>query len=177
MTGAKEYGKALFSLTEELGISEEALGDLRDAVAALKENPGYITLLDTPALPSGEKVALSDEAFASLLPTVRDLIAILCEKHAVYLLPAVAQAFREEYDEARGILRAEAITARPMTDAQRKSMSEKLARMTGKKVVLQNRIDPKIIGGVTLRYAGIQLDDSLRSRLDRLAESLQNAIL
>ena len=177
MIGAKEYGEALFSLTEELGTTETVAQDLRAAVAAIGENADYIKLLDTPALPAEEKLALAEEAFRAVDESLRSLILILCERHAVYLLPAVAKEYALAYDKARGILRAEAITALPMSEEQCGRMSEKLAQMTGKRVVLRNTVDASVLGGVRLRYAGNQLDSSVRTRLDAMAKSLKEAIL
>ena len=43
--------------------------------------------------------------------------------------------------------------------------------------MLKNSVDPALIGGITLRYGGVQLDDSIQSRLDRLRRSLGEAIV
>ena len=51
MTGASEYGKALFMLSEEEGKTESALAEIKAVADILKKNPEYIKLLDTPALP------------------------------------------------------------------------------------------------------------------------------
>ena len=177
MTGASEYGAALFSLTEERSSTERVLTDLHDLLAVLKENPDYILLLDTPALSVPEKRELAKEALAPLDDTLLDLIMILCEKHAVHLLPAIGKVFVKQYDEARGILRAEAVSAVAMTEKQKQNMIEKLSALTGKTVVLRNTVDPSILGGITLRYAGTQLDHSVKTRLERIADRLKEAIL
>ena len=46
--------------------------------------------------------------------------------------------------------------------------------MTGKKIILKNTVKPEILGGVMLRYSGIQLDGSVKARLDGFAKSLKN---
>ena len=46
--------------------------------------------------------------------------------------------------------------------------------MTGKKIILTNTVKPEILGGVMLRYSGIQLDGSVKSRLDAFSRSLKN---
>ena len=46
--------------------------------------------------------------------------------------------------------------------------------MTGKKIILKNTVKPEILGGVMLRYSGIQLDGSVKSRLDAFERSLKN---
>ncbi|MBQ8719453.1 MAG: ATP synthase F1 subunit delta [Clostridia bacterium] len=177
MINAAEYGKALFLLSEERGTTESVLADARIARAVLLENPKYSKLADTPALSKDEKTALIAEAFASLDPDLVSLLKILCEKHSVCEFCKVADAYFALYDESRGIERVEAITAVPMTAAQIDAMKAKLERLTGKQIIITNKTDRAILGGVKLRYAGIQLDGSLKKRLDTLESSLKSIII
>ena len=75
------------------------------------------------------------------------------------------------------ILRATAITARPMEERQKEALRRKLSELTGKQVCLETQIDADLIGGIRLRYEGVQLDGSLRSRLDALRRNLADAIV
>ncbi len=177
MIDAKEYGKALFLLSEEEGNTEQAMQDIALMKEAMRKNPSYETLLDTPALPAETKLGLIDEAFAGIDANVKNLLKILCEKHATHDMPRVADAFSALYDESRGNLRVEAITAVPMSKKQLEAMTEKLALQTGKHIIIKNIVDASILGGVTLRYAGVQLDGSVRSRLESLEKSLKEIII
>ena len=177
MIDAKEYGKAIFLLSEEEGKTENAMRDILLVKDAMHENPTYETLLDTPALAKEEKLALVDRAFASLDGNLLNFVKILCEKHAVYQLPRVADVYAALYDEARGIERVEAVTAVAMTEKQLSALTNKLAALTGKSIVIRNTIDPTILGGVVLRYAGTQLDGSLRARLESFEKSLKDLVI
>lgn len=174
MAGRNEYGNALFLLAKEEGSYEVVKEDLEAARLALKENSEYVKLLDTPALKKAEKLSLIDSAFSSLNYSVVNLLKILCEKHLVYSFGDVVDTYSDLYDEYKGIERVEAVTAVALTDAQRKAITEKLHSMTGKNIVLKNTVDPAILGGVMLRYSGIQLDGSVKSRLDAFSRSLKN---
>lgn len=174
MTEKNEYANALFMLACEEGAAEAVKADVDSAALAFKENPDYIKLLDTPALTKAEKLALIDDAFSSLHYSVKNLIKILCEKHLVHSFKELACAYSSLYDEYAGIERAEAITAIPLTDEQKNAIMQKLAEMTGKKIILKNTVKPQILGGIMLRYSGIQLDGSVKSRLDSFALSLKN---
>ena len=58
MIDAAGYGRALYELSAEQGI-EKTLGQQLEAVCgALKQEPRYITLMDTPAVGSSEKCAM-----------------------------------------------------------------------------------------------------------------------
>lgn len=177
MIDAADYGKALFELAMETGAAERVFEELALVCRALRENPAYVTLLDTPAVNTEEKLCLIRKAFGNVEPILLNFLSILCEKRSVYQLPACAGAYNKLYDEARNILRATAITARPMSGKQELALKEKLRRLTGKTVILENQTDAGLIGGITLRYGGVQLDDSIRSRLDKLQRSLSQTIV
>ena len=106
-----------------------------------------------------------------------NFLSLLCEKRSFYLFFACADAYDGFYDEAHNLLRATAITAVPMQAYQMDALSKKLESITDKTVILTNRIDENLIGGITLRYGGVQLDDSIRSRLDKLRRSLSDTIV
>lgn len=177
MAFSNEYGKALFMLSEESGNTEKVLSDVKLANEAFSKNPEYVKLLDTPAITKAEKLTLIDEAFASLDESVKNLIKILCEKHSVFSFGEVAKTYFEAYDESRGIEHVEAVTAIAMTKTQLDAMKAKLAKITGKHIIIKNTVDPKILGGVKIRYSGIQLDGSIKTRLDKFEESLKNTVI
>ena len=177
MTGAGEYGKALFLITDEDGVTEKVLADIKTAESVFKANPEYVRLLDFPAITKEERVALVDEAFAGIDYRLLNLIKILTEKRSVRLFSKVAEAFYSLYDESRGIVRVEAITAIPLTNEQSDAIAKKLSLSLGKTVVLKNTVDRSILGGVKLRYSDVQLDGSVKTRLDKFEEALKNTVI
>ena len=177
MTAGTEYGRALFMLTEELGITEDAYLDVCAADEIFKKNPEYVKLLDTPAVSKAEKLRLADEAFFSLDENVKNLIKILAERHSVYTFGEILKSYSELYRESRGIELVSAVTAIPMTESQLSKMSEKLSAMTGKKIIIKNTVSPEILGGVKLRFSGTQLDGSVKTRLDKFEKSLKNTVI
>ena len=177
MTAGIEYGKALFMLTEERESTDAALTDVKTVDAIFKSNPDYVRLLDTPALVKAEKLSLADEAFGTLDEDVKNLVKILSERHSVHLFKEVARTYIQLYNESRGIITVEAVTALKMTDGQLEALREKLAKQTGKTIIINNTINPEILGGVKLRYLGRQLDGSVKTRLDKFEKSLKNTVI
>ena len=177
MTNAKEYGRALFLLSEEDGTTEALAEEIRLVKEILREHPRYEKLLDTPALSREEKLLLIDGAFSSLNENLVNLLKILCEKHSVYQFARIAEAYADLCDEARGIERVEALTAVAMTPKQIGALTEKLSLSTGKTVIVRNTVDPSLLGGVVLRFMGKQLDGSVKARLCALEKSLKETVL
>ena len=174
---AEEYGRALFSLAEEMNISESVLSDLTVCAEALRENPVYKNLIDSPAIPAEEKLTAIREAFSSLTEPVLNLLMILAEGRDFYLIPGIKKSYEELYYESRGILRAEVISATVLTEEQKSKLVTKLEGITGKKIKIKCTVDKSLIGGLQLRYGGIQLDGSIKSRLDEIEKRLANAVI
>lgn len=177
MIAKNEYAKALFMLSEEEESCEKTLLDLKIAVTAISENKSYLDLLDTPALAKEEKLALIDAAFSSLSESIVNLLKILCQKRLARLLPDILKEYEVLYDEKFGILRVEAISARPMSCEQISALKTKLEAEKSKTVIIKNTVKPEILGGIQLRYSGIQLDGSLKTRLDKIEASLKSVIV
>ena len=177
MIDAQGYGKALFELAQDNQNEAQVRNELLLVRKVLCENPEYITLMDTPAVSSEEKCRLLNTAFGSMDAMLQNFLSILCEKRSFFRFNACADAFCLAYDEAHNILRATAITAVAMSKSQEDALRTKLSELTGKNIELINRIDPSVLGGVTLRYAGVQIDDSIQARLETLRRSLAETIV
>ena len=177
MTDMKEYASALLSLAGESGQTERISEELCALKALLLENPEYTKLLDTPAMKKDERLALAAEAFGGFSEYLLNLIMILSERHLAAGLVRLADEYATLYDEERGILRAEAVSAVAMSDEQIQRLADKLSRSTGKTVIVKNTLDPSMLGGVKLRYAGTQLDGTVRASLDRFERALEGSVL
>ena len=66
MTAAeKEYGGALYALAAEEHCEDAVLEGLTLAADAFREMPGYLKLVQNPAVPREERLAMLDEAFGA----------------------------------------------------------------------------------------------------------------
>ena len=177
MINAKEYAKAMFLLSKEenkLPRFEEELSLLRELFT---ENPKYATLLDTPAVSESEKLSLIDEALSELDEHIVSFVKILASKRMTSLIPACVREFLTLCDEERGIENVEAITAIPMTEKQKNTLSEKLGRITGKTVRVKNVTDPSVLGGVRVRCKSIEIDGTFKTRLAELEGAIKKEIV
>ena len=177
MSDLKDYGRALFELARETGNIEAVYNDANTVIAITKETPDYFLILNSPTLSKEEKRDMIDKAFGTLDENLCNLLKLLCDKRMSHQYHKALGGFMEEYDLYMGILRVDAVTARPLSEEQSERLTKKLEAKTGKKIVINNVIDASILGGIKLRYDGIQLDGSIKTRLDNLAEGLGNIIM
>lgn len=170
---AKEYGGALFDLAREEDLLDRVYDDMQTVAALFEQNPAYRHLLEDPALHKAERLDLLDQAFREgVHPYVLNFLKLLCEHGGLGEVPGCLTRYRELLYEVRGILPVTAVTAAPLTDAQKQALCGRLQAMTGKTVQLDCRIDTAVLGGVRLHYAGRELDGTVQGQLTRLRELL-----
>ena len=173
MTDHVVYGKALFEAALESGEIEPVRAELETVCGVIEGEPGCVALFDTPALSRGEKHGAADAAFGDLSTLTLNFIKLLSDRSLFYIFGKAAGEYFRLYDMHHNIERAEAITARPMTEAQSAALCRTLESMLGKRVILQNTVDPQVLGGVRVICSGKQLDGSLRRRLSDLEQRLK----
>ena len=174
---AKNYGDALFMLAKELDEIDTVKVDFDTLCKVIEHNPEYLKLLDTPSLSREERVKLVDTAFGTLNKNLVNMLKILSERRLAYLICKIREAYIVAYDEHYGIERVEAISAIPLTTEQLNKLKLKLEKVTGKQIIVTNTIDSSIIGGMKLRYLGIQLDGSIKTKLDNFEKSLKELVI
>lgn len=177
MTDAKEYGKALYLLAKENGNEERVKEDVNTLLAILKNEKEYLKLLDTPALSKTERVNAADGAFGALDGYLVNTVKIMTEKRMAHAIPSALEGFSLAYDEDKGIERVEAVSAVALGKEQLETLKTKLEKLTGKTIIIENTVDKSILGGMTIRYMGVQLDGSVKTRLEAFEKSLKNLVI
>ncbi len=172
------YAQALYDLAKEEGLGKKILEEMKVLREVFSQNPDYLRLLSTPNLSKDERISILDEGFKGKIePYVLNFLKILTEKGYVRKFSDCCDAYRELYNEDNGILPVRAVTAVPMTEAQKAKLTEKLVKITGKTIELNNVIDEKCLGGVRLDYDGKRVDDTVQHRLDAVRSLLKNTML
>ena len=170
---AEEYGKGLYDLTEEEHVSEDVLAQLRVLRGLFRDQPDFIRLLCNMSLAKEERTAILDGALRGQVhPYVLNFLKILCERGALHEFEGCVSAFTALYNQAHGIVEASVTTGVPLEAEQRTRLIDKLSAMTGKRIVLSEKVDPGVVGGVLLEMNGKRYDNTLRRRLEAIHAAL-----
>ena len=167
------FAEALYQLADEQGITDRVLDEMRQIRAAFDECPRYLRILSSPEISKKERCALLDGCFGGKVHTyVLSSMKLMAEKGCIRAFSRCFTRYRELYNEAHGIIEVNVVSAQPLTDGQKERLRQKLEANTGKRVLLETRIDPGCIGGIRIEYNGLSVDDTLRFRLDAVRKAL-----
>ena len=172
------YGEALYDLASAEGLGEKISEELTVLRESFDREPGLIRLLGVPNISKQERCQILDECFRGrIAPYTLNFMKILTEKGYIRHFSDCCCAYREQYNADNGILPVTAMTAVPLSDDQKKRLTEKLTKLTGKTIELHCRIDPNCLGGMRLDYDGKRLDDTVSHRLEAVRSALKNTVL
>lgn len=170
----ERYAQAIFELgleTGELGAISEGLR----AVAEVYSNSRDLRVaLESPVLDEARRQEILREVAerVGVRGTALNALRVLAQRRRLAILPELARELTRLSDEQQGVLRASVTCAAPLPESYFQSLVQKLEASTRKKVVLERREDPSLIGGVVLRIGDSILDGSIRGRLNQLERRL-----
>ncbi len=173
---ARRYAKAIVALGVETGELEALVEQLGRMAQTWTASPELQRAIETPTVPAAEKKAILREVAErlGLGLLARNTVLLLADRRRVRALPDIATAARELAEARRGMVRAEVLSARPLSADYLVKLKAELERMTGKRIALDCKDDPALLAGVVVRIGDTVYDGSLRSRLDGLRSRLVN---
>lgn len=168
---SREYAVALYTLAAEQGEQKEVADALREVSACFEEQPEYLELLSSPALPVDERTKVLEAAFSGRVPElVLSFLGVLCRGRHIRQYAACAAEYQALYRDVCGIAAATVVSAVELTDEQKARLKKQLEARTGRTVELECRVDPALLGGLTVSVDGKVIDGSLKRRLREIKE-------
>jgi len=170
---ARRYAHALFDAAQARGLLDTIEGDLAAFARLLREEPRLSSLLITPQVTTVEKHRLLQAILGGRVHAlVLELLWLLLAKKRLPAIGDITEGYGLLLEAHRGIVRAEVTTARPMSAAQQERLKAALERRTGKTVLIERKIDPRVMGGVVVRIGDQVIDRSIRRTFQEMRASL-----
>ena len=172
------YARALF----DVALKESDIAQVGRDLAAFADLVAKHDLLTrvfaTPAVPATGKRAIVDRLVAkagTVSPVLAKLLGLLADRDRLVLLPEIVSAYNARLMEHAQVVRAEIVTAVALPDDRIAGLRQGLARATGRRsedVLLENRVDPSIIGGAVATIGSTVYDGSVTRQLEKMKEAL-----
>lgn len=167
---AFRYAGALFELAEDAGSVDAVAADLELVDTLLTESADVLRLIRSPVLSRAEQGRAIAEVGAAigLSDLTQRFIGVLAQNRRLFALPAMTEAFQSILARRRGETTAQVTSAKALSDVQRKALDAALQKATGAKVAIVEQVDPDLLGGMVVRVGSRMIDNSLRTKLQRL---------
>lgn len=167
---AGRYAKALFDLAEAEQALDAVAADLKTLRAMIADSSDLVRLIRSPVISREDQ----SKAMAALMtqagcgPLTKKFIGLTARNRRLFALPAMIDGFGRILAERRGELTAEVTAAAPLAAKQMEALGASLEKSVGRKVGIDVKVDPAIMGGLVVKIGSRMVDSSLKTKLQQL---------
>jgi F-type H+-transporting ATPase subunit delta len=169
------YARSLFEAAldaDKLDVLREQLGEFADALDGDRQLQVFFfsPYFSTSEKKDGLKRALegADDLFVNFLE-------LLLENHRMPVIFRVRRGYDRLWEAHNRLLPVEVTSAVELDEETVRSIGDRIAEQTGRKVELSSTVEPGILGGIVVRVGNQILDASIRTRLDSLRKQVVRA--
>ena len=172
---AGRYATALFELALEEKALDQVAIDLNRFGEALDAFEDLTRLVKSPVFSADEQ----GKALAAILDKLeiegltRNFLLLVAKNRRLFATPDMIRAFRAMLARRRGETSASIIAASKLTDGQIAALKQALTAALGKEVMLEEQVDPSLLGGLVVKVGSRMIDTSLRARLNSLKVAMK----
>lgn len=166
---ASRYAKSLLDLAKEQGHLEAVKSDMEQITAVIRSSSELQAVLNNPIIKTDKKRNILSALFKDKVrPEVMAFFDIMVNKGRGELVYATSLEFIREYNELKGIVKAEVLSASPLSEANIQDLKSTIGQQINAEVILVNKVDPTLIGGFVVKVGDRQLDASVAGKLNKL---------
>jgi F-type H+-transporting ATPase subunit delta len=171
---AKRYAKALVALAREQERLAETGEQLKRLAQLIDDTQDLKALLYNPTIARQFKEDLLTDIGQRLRLGALEMnfVRTLLEKGRLPAIPQILALYDELAEEAQNRLCVLVRSAFPLSPALQEEVRQRFAHYTSKDIVIDQEIDPTLIGGIVAQMGSLVLDGSIRNELARLRTAL-----
>jgi F-type H+-transporting ATPase subunit delta len=176
-TIARRYATALADTVGEGSEATVVLNELIGWERMINDNPTLREVFANPTISYEQKRKVLGDLIARsrVRPITANFLQVLLKNQRLTELAEINRKFSEVLDQRSGIVAAEVVTARPVSDDVKQAIQSKLKTLTGKNIRLKFETDDVIIGGLVTKIGSTVYDGSIKTQLELLATRLERS--
>jgi F-type H+-transporting ATPase subunit delta len=170
----KRYAQGLINATKDKRDFESLLHQIREFHDLLSTRKNLQDALTSPFLPAAKKKEIMAQILAktSLAERVKRFLLLLVDNNRLSLIQDIIDQSPEVWNEEHGIATFVVSSVVPLDETQKNRLEERLKRLEKKSVSLSFKIEPSLIGGLSIRKKNIVYDVSIQGDLERLKQKI-----
>jgi F-type H+-transporting ATPase subunit delta len=173
-SAAKRYATALLDASLKQKNFSSVIWELEIFQDQIKQVPLAKDVFLNPGIPNDKKDKILEDIGAKLKfqPLTLNFLKVLVRRGRTVLLPEILLSAQQQFMDRQGMVVVEVTTAKKLDEAQSKKLVAQLESFTGKKVQVENKVDPKLIGGAITQIGTTVYDGSVQASLVQIKNKI-----
>ena len=174
---AERYASALFELARDEGALDAVAVDLDNFQRLLDESEDLTRLVRSPVFTSEEQSRAASAVLdrAGIKGLAANLIKVAAANRRLFAVPQMIAGYRQMLAKERGEISASVTSAEQLSDTQIEAVRAALKDAIGKDVLIDQKVDASLIGGLVIQVGSRMIDTSLRTKLNAMKYAMKEA--
>jgi F-type H+-transporting ATPase subunit delta len=171
---ARVYAEALLNNAVQRGQEKEIQEELEALIGEVfASSPNLEEFFSSSAVGTERKAEIIRSVFAERSSELMVNFLIVLNDHGrLNLLRPVARTYRELMDRRERRIPVNVTSAVPLEDYQAEQLCRHVRETLEQEPVLNQKVDPELIGGLVIQVGDYRFDASVRSRIDSIETNL-----
>ncbi len=170
---AMVYAKAMFELATEQGQVDALREELSSVATMIEGNRDFAAFLGSPTVDVASKRNALEKALRGRCSDLLvDSLQIINRNGRQQFFGSVAEAFRMNDEQHRGVVEVNVRTPVALSDAMRTRICKVISAKTGKTPRIVEIVDESLLGGLIIRIGDEKLDASVARKVTVLTDLL-----
>ena len=169
-TSASRYSLALYELAEENKYVQKIEDQSSALIKLLDESEDFRLMVKNPTSKKEDQInvinKISEHYNFNIL--LKKFLCFLIEKRRLFFLKNILRNFVDICSQKRGEVKAKLVAAKQLNENEVNKIKDELSKDFTKKVKLDYKYDPSLIGGLIIQVGSLMIDTSIKSKLKQL---------
>jgi F-type H+-transporting ATPase subunit delta len=175
---AKRYASALFELSKEADIVATHQQQLEFILSIFEQNKELKTVLAHPKVTETEKKELLNSVLSKFADRlIGNFFSILIDKNRQGNIQDIIKEYIILADDYNNVERTLVVSVLPLEQSELEKLTVKLSKMFNKNIVITNKVDKSILGGLLVKVGDRVIDGTLRGKINALRGELNTITL
>lgn len=170
------YVNALYSAASKTNKLDAVEGDLKKISKLYETDSRFKEFMVNPLINPSQKMQIFENDLKNKLKLSDvsvNLLSAMAENRRLKKLPEIECLFSQIMSAVRGHLPCIVTSAKPLPDVKRKDVEESLKNFTSKKLIIDYKVDPSLVGGLIVDFNGEHyIDMSVKSKIRLYSETI-----
>jgi F-type H+-transporting ATPase subunit delta len=147
-----------------------------DVLIPIFKDPEVVSFFKSPLFSPLDKENVITQALGGKLDGVlADFLKLLAKNGRIGLFPQIIDEFKESSAGGKGVKKGEVYSPSALNDSEKQNIKEAIEKKLNIQVNLDYQVNPDLIGGIEAKVGSFIFEDSLRSNLKKLNDSLKRS--
>ncbi|ORY80845.1 OSCP/delta subunit of ATPase [Protomyces lactucae-debilis] len=176
------YATALYTASAKQGSLDSVTAALQKLTTTLQSDKKVAMLIGNPTLSQQDKKIIVEvlSKAAGGDKAVGNLLSVMADNNRLGMLPQIAEAYNQLISAGKGEVEVTITSAAQLDSKVIKQLETSIGKSKfagqGKKLKVQNKVKPEILGGLVVEIGDRTIDLSVQNKITKLNKMLTDAI-